>query len=115
VRLKDFGRYAQARTAELKAHAERLAAEANRPLLYLRSPHTARTGYTKEQLARDIAERDGDCEKFCVSDRRERGVTWKSPKPVSRLLPCGMETKNGTSKRNWNRRLSGVYAVSPPA
>jgi len=59
VRLKDFGRYAQARTAELKAHAERLAAEANRPFLYLSSPHTARTGYTKEQLARDIAERDG--------------------------------------------------------
>ena len=28
VLLKDFGAYAQARTAELKAHAERLAAEA---------------------------------------------------------------------------------------
>jgi hypothetical protein len=30
VMLKDFGAYAEARTAELKAHAERLAAEAGR-------------------------------------------------------------------------------------
>src|SRR3989442_11075565 len=59
VLLKDFGPYAGARPAELKAHAERFAAEASRPFLYLNSPHTARTGYSKEQLARDIAERDG--------------------------------------------------------
>jgi hypothetical protein len=58
VMLKDFGAYAQARTAELKAHAERLATEAGRPFLYLSSPHTARTGYSKEELARDIARRD---------------------------------------------------------
>jgi hypothetical protein len=31
VLLKDFGGYAEAKTAELKAHAERLAAEAGRP------------------------------------------------------------------------------------
>jgi hypothetical protein len=42
VMLKDFGAYAEARTAELKAHAERLAAEAGRPFLYLSSPHTVR-------------------------------------------------------------------------
>jgi len=59
VLLKDFGRYAQAQTAELKAHAERLAAQAGRPFVYLASSHTARTGYSKEQLARDIAKRDG--------------------------------------------------------
>jgi hypothetical protein len=59
VLLKDFGAYAQAMTTELKEHAERLAAEASRPFIYLSSPHTARTGYSKEQLARDIAERDG--------------------------------------------------------
>lgn len=59
VLLKDFGAYAEAKTAELKAHAERLAAEAGRPFLYLSTPHTVRTGYSKEQLARDIAARDG--------------------------------------------------------
>lgn len=31
----------------------------SRPFPYLSSPHAARTGYSKEQLARDIAERDG--------------------------------------------------------
>jgi hypothetical protein len=59
VLLKDFGAYAEAKTAELKAHAERLAAEAGRPFLYLHSPYTVRTGHSKEQLARDIARRDG--------------------------------------------------------
>lgn len=59
VRLKDFGHYAQTQTAEIKAHAERLAAEAGRPFLYLASSHTARSGYSKEQLARGIARRDG--------------------------------------------------------
>jgi hypothetical protein len=72
VLLKDFGAYAEAKTAELKAHAERLAAEAGRPFLYLNSPHTVRTGYSKEQLARDIARRDGVSEGLvCVLSVRE--------------------------------------------
>jgi hypothetical protein len=48
-----------------------------------------------------------DCEKFCVSERRKRGVTWKSPNPVSRSKP-GTETKYGMSNLNWNRLFSGV-------
>jgi hypothetical protein len=52
VLLKDFGAYAEAKTAELKAHAERLAAEAGRPFLYLSSPHTVRPPATVRSSCR---------------------------------------------------------------
>ena len=56
--LKDFGNYVQQSTQALKAHVERLAQEAGRPLTYLQSPPTKAKGQTKEDLARSIAERD---------------------------------------------------------
>lgn len=59
VLLKDFGKFAEKLTAELKAHAQKVASDAGRPFQYLESPHTARSGYSKEQIAREIAERDG--------------------------------------------------------
>jgi hypothetical protein len=59
VLLKDFGKFAEKLTADLKAHAQKVAGEAGRPFQYLDSAHTARSGYSKEQIARDIAERDG--------------------------------------------------------
>lgn len=59
VLLKDFGRFAEKQSAKLKEQAQRIAARAGRPYLYLDSPHTARSGQSKEQLARELAERDG--------------------------------------------------------
>lgn len=59
VLLKDFGAYVQTTTEALKAHLEELARTANRPLIYLAKPSTARTGNSKEDQARAIAARDG--------------------------------------------------------
>ena len=59
VLFKDFKPYVQAQTATLKAHAQRLAADAGRPYVWLQSSTTRRQGRSKEDLARDIAARDG--------------------------------------------------------
>lgn len=59
VLLKDFGAYVKTTTDVLKAHVEALATTANRPLIYLDKPSTARTGNSKEGQARAIAVRDG--------------------------------------------------------
>jgi hypothetical protein len=84
VLLKDFGRYVEARSAEIKAHARRLAEDAGRPFQYLESATTKRSGESKEDLARAIAERDGldeglvcvlsvlePCSSFAVQGNRE--------------------------------------------
>ena len=54
ILYKDFGMFAQKVTAQLRAHAEQLAAAKGRPLLHLASPKTS-----KEEQARAIMERDG--------------------------------------------------------
>jgi hypothetical protein len=59
VLLKHFGRYARWLSETVKAHAQRTAAEAGRPYLYLEQTSTRRRGCSKEELARQIAERDG--------------------------------------------------------
>jgi hypothetical protein len=59
VLLKEFKPYVQRITDELKAHALRMAEEAGRPFMYLASATTKRQGSSKEDLAREIAERDG--------------------------------------------------------
>ena len=59
VLLKDYGRYVAARTDELKAHAKAMAETAGRPYIYLPGAHTKAGGNGKEDLAREIAERDG--------------------------------------------------------
>jgi hypothetical protein len=59
VLLKDFRRYVERATAEIKAHAEKVAAASGRPLIYLESAHTRATGHAKEELVAEIAERDG--------------------------------------------------------
>lgn len=53
VLLKDFGDYAEALTARLKAAAERAAREAQRPRIYVRD-----SACSKEALARSIAQQD---------------------------------------------------------
>lgn len=42
--LKNFGAFAEAATAEVKDHVQRLAAEAGRPLQYLQERTTKRSG-----------------------------------------------------------------------
>lgn len=59
VLLKDFKGFVGQATAEVKAHAQQLAAEADRPYLYLPEAMTKRSGQSKEELARFVAERDG--------------------------------------------------------
>lgn len=59
VLLKDFGRFAEKQSDRVKAHARKVAEDTGRPYVYLDSPHTARSAQSKEQLARQIAERDG--------------------------------------------------------
>jgi hypothetical protein len=59
VLLKEFGGYVQAASEELKAHARAMADRTGRPCLYLEGATTRRSGRSKEDLAREIAERDG--------------------------------------------------------
>lgn len=59
VPLKDFAPYVQRATETIKAHAEKTAADAGRPFMYLQEAMTAARGRSKEDLARQIAERDG--------------------------------------------------------
>lgn len=54
IRYKDFGVFAQKVTAQVKAHAEQMAAASGRPLIHLASPKTS-----KEDQARAIMDRDG--------------------------------------------------------
>lgn len=54
ILYKDFGMFAQKVTAQVKAHAEQLAAASGRPLVHLASPKTS-----KEDQARAIMKRDG--------------------------------------------------------
>lgn len=59
VLLKDFGRFAGRATTEVKEHVQDLAATAGRPYIYLESAHTKASGCSKEDMAREIAQRDG--------------------------------------------------------
>ena len=59
VLLKDFKGYVAGVTAELKAHAQRVADEAGRPFLYLASASTKAQGRSKEDRARAIMAEEG--------------------------------------------------------
>jgi len=59
ILLKDFKGYVSTVTESLKAHAEKMAEGAGRPFLYLASATTKVQGKSKEDLAREIAQRDG--------------------------------------------------------
>ena len=56
--ITGFGAYVKRATDEVVANAERVAADAGRPNLYVFGPSTG-AGPSKEELARGIAERDG--------------------------------------------------------
>jgi hypothetical protein len=67
VPLKGFAGYVERVTRTLKEHARGVAEEAGRPFEYLASATTKRSGTSKEDLAREIAERDGiDTGLVCV-------------------------------------------------
>jgi hypothetical protein len=59
VLLKDFAAYAETTSARLKARAQQVAADGQRPYLYLAAASTAASGQSKEAQARAIAEREG--------------------------------------------------------
>jgi hypothetical protein len=59
VKLTRWKPYVRKMTEELKAHVQGLAAEAGRPYEYLANNYTKATGHSKEELAREIAARDG--------------------------------------------------------
>jgi hypothetical protein len=59
VLLKEFKPYVEGVTQELKAHAQEVARQADRPFIYLQSAMTKAKGQSKEDLARAIAEEDG--------------------------------------------------------
>jgi hypothetical protein len=57
--MKEFSRYAQEATATITANVKAIAAEAERPYIYLDHATTRDKGQSKEDLARQIAARDG--------------------------------------------------------
>jgi hypothetical protein len=59
VLLKVFAPYVKRVSESLKAHAQRLAADAGRPYIYLEGAMTKAGGLSKEDYVRAIAERDG--------------------------------------------------------
>ena len=59
VLLKDFKPYVEAATKSLKEHAEQVAREAGRRFTYLQSATTKRSGPSKEDIARSIAQEEG--------------------------------------------------------
>lgn len=86
VLLKDFSPFAQQATAELKTHMQILAASLGRPYVYLEGAHTHASGYSKEDKAREVMERDGvtqglicilatvePCKAFTVRSNRSSG------------------------------------------
>jgi hypothetical protein len=59
VLLKDTGKFFEGETKRIRDHIEAFAAKAGRPVEYLASASTHRSGCSKEALAQRIAERDG--------------------------------------------------------
>jgi hypothetical protein len=59
ILLKDFKWYVTTITGIIKNRAEQIAAARGHPVVYLDRAMTARRGKSKEDLAREIAERDG--------------------------------------------------------
>lgn len=83
VLLKDFGSYVENATREVKLHAQRMAQAAGRPFLYLESATTKRSGQSKEDLARKLAEeqdvREGLICVFSVLESCNSFVVRKNP------------------------------------
>lgn len=88
VLLKDFKVYVSRVSADLKAHAQGLAEEEGRPFVYLASATTKAQGESKEDRAREMAERDGITEGLiCVFSVLEpcRSFTVRGNRETQRL------------------------------
>jgi hypothetical protein len=59
VLLKEFKEYVARASAAMKNAAASTAEQAGRPYIYLEETRTARSGRSKEEMVREIAERDG--------------------------------------------------------
>jgi len=59
ILLKNAGKFFEAETERVLAHAKRSAEQAGRPYIYLQSAHTHASDESKETMASAIAERDG--------------------------------------------------------
>ncbi len=83
VPITGFAGYVKRATDALMAHAEAVAAEAGRPSIYLAGPTTRDHGGSKEDLAREIAARDGITEGLCAccagSSRARRSCCARVP------------------------------------
>jgi hypothetical protein len=78
ILLKNFGWYVQTMTRILKGHIQRIAAEAGREVIYLNSAMTKARGKSKEDLAREIARRDGISEGLiCVFSTVENCMSFE--------------------------------------
>jgi len=62
ILLKSFDWYVTTMTKTLKEHIEELAKKAGRPMIYLATAMTTARGKSKEDLAREIAEKEGIAE-----------------------------------------------------
>lgn len=76
VLLKDFDEFVRHASAAVKAHAQGVAEDADRPYVYLQQTLTRRGGQSKEEFARSIAEADGveeglvcvlGCQELCAT------------------------------------------------
>lgn len=92
VLLKDFGKYVERLSDEIKEHAYRIAEKKGRPVQYLAS-----SGESKEDIALKIAERDGiqeglicvlSCVEPCQSFDIQRDKKSKQLKLVGRWRKC---------------------------
>ena len=84
--MTDFAAYVKNATQALLDHAERMAADAGRPSIYLAGAVTRRSGQTKHEMARAIAERDGITEGLvCVLRAVEPCKTFSVRRHTGRL------------------------------
>jgi len=58
ILLKDYKEYVTKVTGEIKKHVNKIAEDKGRPFQYLNSPMTKRNGKSKEDIAKEIAEKD---------------------------------------------------------
>jgi hypothetical protein len=78
ILLKNFGWYVQTMTKILKDHTQQIAHKAGREVIYLNSAMTKARGKSKEDLAREIARRDGISEGLiCVFSTVENCMSFE--------------------------------------
>lgn len=92
ILLKDFGEFANRCTAQIVAHAEKIACDARRPYIYLKSSSIRKEDYAREIAERDQIERGLVCVLYavepCMSFDIHRNREEKRLQLVSRQRKC---------------------------